>query len=314
MKKTRIRVIVMCLSLVMCIGISLSATSTNVSNTSEVSQTENDNLAVKKDLTTGVVEYFDISSLNAMYSSSMSDDVIETNDISNGDCSVTGIVGSDERVRITPTTTYPYSAILYVEVTYPNGYTGKGTAFMIGENLAATAGHVLYDAAYGGWATSVKVWPAKDGYGLWNNPYGTANAVALHTSNLWIENSDLNYDWGLIELDENIGEDTGYFTVKYRDMSLTGTNITITGYPGGELQYYQYSMSGTITDYTDTTITYTIDTEDGQSGAPVHTTNGYVVYGIHSHGEKIDGVFVRNVGVRITASIYDYFQYMINNS
>ncbi|MBQ8496310.1 MAG: serine protease [Clostridia bacterium] len=318
MKKICIRVMSLCLFLLMCIGISLSAASTNVLSTSEVYQTDNSHLAVKKNLETSIIEYFDISSLNAMYSSSMVDDVMEIDNISNGDCSVTSIIGSDERVRITPTTGYPYSAILYVEATFPDGKTFAGTAFMISENVAATAGHVIYSHKHGGWATSVTVWPAKGGYGLWNNPYGTADSVSLHTSTPWIEDEDLNYDWGLIELDENIGEETGYFTFRYSNTSLTGTNITVTGYPGDSetgSDYYQYSMSGTITNYTDTQLDYTIDTEGGQSGSPVYTTTGKIVYGIHSHGiEDTNGVGIKNVGVRITSDIYDYFQYVINNS
>ena len=153
--------------------------------------------------------------MNSVYSNAVSFDSDFINDFSNdNECEITSIIGSDGRTKITTTTTYLYFAILYIEISWPDGATGLETAFMIDDNLAATAGHCVYDASHGGWAESIKVWPGKKGYGILNNPYGTANATNFHTSIPWTENADSKYDWGLIELDENIGEDTGWFILQ----------------------------------------------------------------------------------------------------
>ena len=57
----------------------------------------------------------------------------------------------------------PDSAICRLEVTFPNGTTGSGTGVMVDSFHALTAGHCVYDAAYGGWATSIKVIPDEQG-------------------------------------------------------------------------------------------------------------------------------------------------------
>lgn len=211
------------------------------------------------------------------------------------------IIGSDDRLKVEDTVPYPYSAICYIEISWPDGSTGLGTAWIIYDNLAVTAGHCIYSADHGGWASKVKLWPGKNGYGLWNNPYGTTTAISLNTSSEWVTSEDENQDWAIMELADAIGEKTGCFGFGWTPYSLTDEAVTISGYPG-EHRYYQYKMSGSITDSSTYKLCYNaIDTSGGQSGSPIYNSV-HIVYGIHCYGGTST-----NSGTRITKRVYDFF-------
>lgn len=213
------------------------------------------------------------------------------------------LIGEDNRVRVDNTKMMPYSAICYIEIEWSDGSTSLGTAFMIYDDLALTAGHCVYSSENGGWATNINVWPGKDGYGFWNNPYGTTESTYLRTASEWVSTEDEEYDWALIELEEPIGNETGWFGIGWSASDLTGTDVTISGYPG-EHRYYQYKMSDEITRCTTNKLYYdVIDTTGGQSGSPIYTS-GNIVYGIHCYG-YIDEP--ENSGTRITEWRYNYF-------
>lgn len=86
------------------------------------------------------------------------------------------LIGDDERVRINNTSVFPYSTVAYMNITFPNGSVQAGTAFMIYKNVALTAGHCLYNSSKGGWATSVTIYPGKNGPN--NNPFGSVYVSA----------------------------------------------------------------------------------------------------------------------------------------
>ncbi|MCL6458583.1 MAG: trypsin-like serine protease, partial [Gorillibacterium sp.] len=133
------------------------------------------------------------------------------------------IIGTDNRTEMS---TYIYG-IAYVISNFPNGST-QGTAFFISDRALATAGHVVYDSELGGWANSITVSPSKNGSSI---PFGTVAGTYFHTSGNFIANGDINYDYGVIEVADELGNDTGYFGYGY-DSSPNGDSVTITGYPG----------------------------------------------------------------------------------
>ena len=195
-----------------------------------------------------------------------------------------------------------------METIFENGDKQHGTAFMISKNIALTAGHLLYDHE-SGWAVQYKITPAKNGYGIWNNPYGTDADLTITTSANWVDQGTPTYDWGIIETGTNIGEKTGWLGIGWSSDSFVGTSVTISGYPHSTDPYYQYYMTGTITISTPLLLySDNIDTTKGQSGSPIFT-NDYTACGINAAGYSTD-----TSGPRITEGMYDLFVYCINNA
>ena len=215
--------------------------------------------------------------------------------------SLRSIIGSDERVKVS-TADYPYRAICFIRITFPDSAVSIGSAWMYWNDVAITAGHCVYSSDHGGWASSIEVIPGADGS---SRPYGTAWSTVIHTSNKWINEHNEEYDYGVIELNTSIGDKTGYFGTHYSFWSLKNKNITVSGYPG---EYYrqQWAMSGKVKKNTTRKIYYNIDTTGGQSGCPVYwydSQYGHQAIAIHAYGGSTE-----NSGTRITSSLFDFFE------
>lgn len=209
------------------------------------------------------------------------------------------LVGPDDRKKVTKTTTFPNSAICYIEMKFPgDSATYVGTAWMYGDRVAVTAGHCVYDHSLGGWAEWVRVYPGKNGS---KSPFGSYYATTLHTSTNYIKNASSDFDWGLLQFSENIGSKTGYFGAKYGTVKV-GQSIIVRGYPS-EKKKQMWTMSGTISAVSLRRLGYFIDTTGGQSGAPVYQSkNGnFQCVGIH-----IEAWIAQNNGRLITKSLFEY--------
>lgn len=215
---------------------------------------------------------------------------------------LSGIIGSDDRIRITDTYAYPYSAICFIYIIFPDGAGCKGTAWMYWSNIAVTAGHCVYDSSHGGWAESIEVIPGANGD---SSPYGKAKAKTMHTTTLWTTTGLPAYDYAVIELDTNLGDLTGYFGAYYNTSSLTKSNITLTGYPG-EYERQMWTMSGTVSATLTDLIQYSIDSTQGQSGSPVYwysSSKGYQAIAIDASYSPVTNV---NYGTRITYAVFNF--------
>jgi glutamyl endopeptidase len=203
------------------------------------------------------------------------------------------IIGKDTRTRVTNTTAFPNSMIGQMSITFPNGQTYVGTAWMYGNKVAVTAGHCVYSKSDGGWARSVAFSPGKNGS---SNPLGTYYATQLYTDTKYVQNEDSNYDWGMLRFSTNVGQTTGYLGAEWTSNSQVGINVTVKGYPG-EKNSQMWTSNGKITGSGSSKTNYSIDTTGGQSGAPVYRyiegsyrslaihTNSYSSY---NQGERID--------------------------
>ena len=59
--------------------------------------------------------------------------------------------------EISARTTFPYSAITYVVVEWPNGSRTAGSGVVVGLNDVLTAMHVVFNSDRGGWASDVPI-------------------------------------------------------------------------------------------------------------------------------------------------------------
>ena len=266
---------------------------------------------ISKDVETGLISYFD------MYVNGVRNSTTENTQIQSNKASVQSvapyvpddailsriIIGLDDRQPVPSTTTFPFSAICCLLVTYPNGQTLPMTGWLFWYDIVITAGHVVYNSSKGGWATSITVIPGANGSSA---PYGSAIGIMFASDAAWVNNGDRDYDWALIQISAGLGRSAGCFGLTYSNSSYVDTTVTIAGYP------YEYEktremwyMSGNIISNTANLLSYTIDTTEGQSGSPIYKSDNIAI-GIHTHGTH-NGLFWENRGTRITQALYNYF-------
>jgi len=211
-----------------------------------------------------------------------------------------GIIGSDQRVRITPTTVLPWKAHVFIDALDGFGeyYTCTGT--MVGPDVVLTAAHCLWDTETSTWAEIVRATPGKDGA---YEPYGDDTATDIWVPDPYYYYGTRQYDWGVIKLGSTyLSDQTGWMRVAVLDdTTLLEADFEpgIVGYPGdkpfGTLWgSYRPAFFG-VTAFD---LANDIDTYFGESGAPVWSTNpdkfyfGYIV-GILSRGNSLVNVATR---------------------
>jgi V8-like Glu-specific endopeptidase len=216
-----------------------------------------------------------------------------------GGYSPNAIIGSDDRVRIDNTTSFPWRAQCKLYMRFPNGarYIGSGT--LINAKYLLTAGHCVYSKSDGGWATQVEVVPGMSGS---YKPYGSAYATRFRSYTGWTNYSSRDHDFALVTLDRNIGDSTGW--LGYGTFSsLSNVVGNIAGYPGdrdgGRRLYYHYDWVQAWSNYR---VFYNIDTMPGQSGSGVYRriNGGRYVFAVHTNGSSSG-----NSGTRIDGAKYN---------
>lgn len=212
------------------------------------------------------------------------------------------IIGADNRIRINPTTSYPWRAICALKITAKNGKRFIGTGWLISPRTVVTAGHCVYMHAEGGWVSSIEVVPAQNDA---SRPYGSFSGNNLRSTQGWVNSKNRNFDYGAIILPANSrpGATVGYFGFGVRSNSfLMNSALNLSGYPGDKGGNQQWFMAQKPKSVSSKVITYDIDTFGGQSGAPVwvlQNGNRYGV-GIHTNGSSSG-----NSATRIDQSVYN---------
>lgn len=208
---------------------------------------------------------------------------------------------------ITATTVPAYQNTVFITVRNIDGTIRKrGTGFMIGPSTVATAAHVIYNEDLGGFAYTATVHPGRTGEVF---PYESADAVNFSVSNEWYNSQDKNFDWGVIELDNNVGDDVGWMGLK-KLSSYNKTAIRANGYPGiivnGETTKIMYRSNGNISDiYTYRFASTNTKAAKGMSGGPVYIKedeNDYKIIGLVRGGTDTTTNFIS-----MTTTVYNVF-------
>ena len=222
------------------------------------------------------------------------------------DVTISNIIGMDDRVQVTDTAEYPFSAIAWLELYDELGILeGSCTGTFIGPDAVLTAAHCLYDYDSSSWTRDIAVVPGKNGA---YEPYGFEWASEWSVPTGWTTSGDPLYDWGIIKMADNgMGNTVGWFTIA----NLTTNTLerpdfqpAIVGYPGDKpYGTMWFGAKNSFLSVGPDELTYEIDTTPGQSGSAIFSANtsawflGYIV-GIHAYGTP-----VANSGQRIDADI-----------
>ncbi|MGO1120401.1 trypsin-like peptidase domain-containing protein [Rhodovibrionaceae bacterium A322] len=201
--------------------------------------------------------------------------------------------------RVGPLTSgsFPYQSVVYMEVTWANGTTTSGTGVVVGQNDVLTAAHVVYNAQLGGIATSVTVYPGRDGT---YSPHGSFVGDRVNYYE-WDSDGDnllsqyeTQYDVAVIGFDERIGDTTGWMGLA---PATDSGYFNLTGYP---TTYADFSGPRMTNEYGFTNEDFSYDVLNnhdfsvfpGHSGSPLwYSQNGdYYISGIVSTDASFAGL------------------------
>lgn len=129
-------------------------------------------------------------------------------------------------------TNFPYSAVTYVEATFPDGTRVSGSGAVVGINDVLTAAHVVYSPENGGLAEQVTVYAGHDGRiaPASGHAAGYAEYYPLEPAEpgrLTLQESQ--DDLALLGFDTPLGLETGWFAL---GPYATGEAYQMAGYPG----------------------------------------------------------------------------------
>jgi hypothetical protein len=232
---------------------------------------------------------------------------------------------------ITNASTFPFSAAVHIESTFPNRQTYFGSGAMVDGTHVLTAGHMVFDESLGGWATQITLYAGMTGRnssvaiasGTWER---TFTSYVNDNVSAWQRNHDNRHvagdgDIGMITSSTDISSRTGYFAYGYDDgTNFAGSILNTLGYPAqnypGVNQYLQAgTISGTIdgTSGSFSSLYFSqsnIHMEHGQSGSPVFA---YFTSGPHAGQRIIYGimdVYNSSTGYaeRITSDVFAALQ------
>lgn len=190
---------------------------------------------------------------------------------STGEIEPFNIFGSDDRVAVPSTTVVPTRWIGYLISHWSDGSVTRGTAWLYGESVAATAGQNVYNYAKGEYASKIEFIPGYNG----NQPYGSYTATKVKVTRQWKNNKDREFNVGLIKISSPIGREIGYFGIEAIEGDFSNTSVWITGYVKSK-NYKMYRMKGKLTgtpgngvETSGNGLLHEIDTSAGQEGAPI---------------------------------------------
>lgn len=194
------------------------------------------------------------------------------------------IVGSDDRVEVTTNRQLPFSAVGQINFKTQSGGSGTCTGTLVGPRHVITAGHCVHKD--GEWYSEVTFTPGKRGS---DEPYGRINSAKTLSVTAWIKNADHNYDYGMVVLDQDIGQTTSWLTPGSAASMDLSYNMTLIGFPGDKVQGSMWKSNCRPSQLTDQLIMHPCDTTEGMSGAALYVyfkeSGQRIVYGIHSGGE-----------------------------
>ncbi|HET9530914.1 MAG TPA: serine protease [Blastocatellia bacterium] len=211
------------------------------------------------------------------------------------------VIGDDDRKAVPDATQSPWRHICALRIRTKTNKDYVGTGWLIGPRTIMTAGHCVYMHDHGGWAKSISVIPAMEGQ---SQPYGVYKSTRFSAVDGWTVNRDSDFDYGVILLNEPVGNQAGWFAfAAFGEDLLRSVDANISGYPADrEAAARQFFHARKIVRASHRRIYYEIDTYGGQSGAPVWLkVNGKrVAVGVHTTGSS-----TANFGTLITKEVFN---------
>ncbi len=243
------------------------------------------------------------------------------------------VIGGDARIRVSPTTSFPASTIVYIEVRDDMNRVSRCSGTMISKDTVATAAHCVWD-----WSAkkyfriaTMNVIPALNGFDANRRPvtpYQQCKARSIWAAGGYRNNAvfsaAVEHDYGAIKLDCTVGLQTGVMKLYAPTAPQIGETITAAGYPkyksptpagcwgtidNERLDFCQWKHTDKIVAVTARRIGTNADVTKGQSGGPVYQNRaagqpgcvGYCMLAIIS--QEPTGDIAYNRATRVTPTV-----------
>ncbi len=209
------------------------------------------------------------------------------------------VFGPDDRFQVVNTHLLPWSAVALVRIYWSaDDLVGMAcTGWMVGPSVLATSAHCIYDHGY---PHHVIIKPAMNTDAPDPTPFGTCAAVAAVVPDAWIQNTSMDYDYGVYRLDCAVGKQTGVLGFMATTGDWSQQPVQLTGYPGDKPGRTMWSGVGKVTSSSAKGMFYDVDMRRGQSGSPVWDTTDKDCYAcvVAINSSEFAGPTM-NYGVRI---------------
>lgn len=214
----------------------------------------------------------------------------------------------DSRRPVSDSKVPPACLVCQITVQDSGGRLTVGTAWLAGPQTLITAGHVIARPSKSWQAQRVWVVPGRAGPGsdAASCPFGYTVAASWQPHPRWMASESNDQDIAAVWLDRPLFQHLGWFGMfAPQPQALLNHAFTCAGYPlRSRLNFgVQWLDQGAAHRVDPGRIAYRIDTDDGQSGAPLYVLDAQGrpwVIGVHTDGDLATN---ENRGVLITADI-----------
>lgn len=229
-----------------------------------------------------------------------------------GEESERAVIGSDDRVRVASTRTYPFSTVGYLEAEDAQGNIWTCTAAVIGRYTVLTSGRCLYLHDEGGWLEDYAFFPGVNGVD--DVPFGGYGYDIAYVFDAFITNYDGSYDavwpydFGIVQFADPIGDHVGW--LGYRtDPSLGDFQGNLVGYHDDKQDFTMWRSACNIEaeNVFDYAFVHDCDFTGGSIGAPIY------LYDRNKQARFIVGVNTvsaenGNFALRIHDPVFDWIE------
>ena len=215
------------------------------------------------------------------------------------------IIGQDDRIQIENTEKFPYGAVAFMDVICACGCGWECTGTIAGKpNIILTAAHALVCADHGESAESIIFYFGYRNHRQYRLRYD-GNWKAWAGNDYLDHEYSFQEDWGLVLLDEPIGEQVGCLEILWPEDNSTfsAQTASIVGYSDGTL----YADQGDLRFMEPEHFQYKMDQDSGASGGPILDENNRVIGVVIGHQTDDDGD-QSNVGLMLTKALRDAYE------